>query len=195
MKFSKGRRILVIFFLFSGVVTSHPDFFVSIFPKESVSAMTGPTRKQLGTENIQVTASPTFVPTSPIPTGLPPRKLPVFFPSANMGLLKQVNDFRKIKGLSAVTSTPLLCRFAATRAYEISKQFSHEGFQQRISQHTLPFTSYTLLVENLAWNTNTEQVVSSWIHSPAHAANFLAQTPFGCIGIFGIYAAYEGWKP
>lgn len=97
--------------------------------------------------------------------------------------------------MGTVSTDSNTCNFAQTRAGEITTNFSHSGFNDRISAHTLPYPSYSYVNENIAMNSNYQNVADSWINSPGHAENLQADTPYACVGINGKYYAYEGWKP
>lgn len=107
-----------------------------------------------------------------------------------------MNAFRASKGLYAVHSDSNTCNFAATRAQEIATGgFSHSGFENRISAHTLPYPSYHEVTENIELNPDPSTVVQMWINSPGHNANMQKDTPYVCIMNSGNYYAYEGWRP
>jgi|Napbiome12C3dose_1001474.scaffolds.fasta_scaffold00077_7 uncharacterized protein YkwD len=107
-------------------------------------------------------------------------------------LLARINQFRQSKGLAALSSDQLVCSFARLRAQEISTDFSHNGFYNRIKTKTLPYPAYTLVTENLARVPGTQDVVNMWINSPSHQANLLKNTRFGCVESYGNFYAYEG---
>ncbi|MBI4036913.1 CAP domain-containing protein [Candidatus Daviesbacteria bacterium] len=110
-------------------------------------------------------------------------------------LMTEINSFRKSKGLSPVSTDSYVCSFADIRAKEISSAFNHDGFNNRINNHTLPYPSYRNIVENLAQTSDFKNVVNMWINSSGHAQNLLADVIYGCVGNFGNFFAYEGWKP
>lgn len=146
-----------------------------------------PTPKPTATPTLKPTAiatpTPTVTPTSPSTT----QSIPDY-------LLSQINDYRKLNGLSTVTSNDDTCSFAAVRAQEISTAFSHDGFNNRVSSHTMPYT-YHEVTENIAMNSNYKNVVTSWINSPGHAENMRKDTPYVCVAKNGNYYAYEGLRP
>lgn len=143
-----------------------------------------------------VTRSPSLTPTrKPTAVPKPTAAAPAAMDSVQTALLNAVNAYRKNLGLSAVQADSRSCSFAMTRAKEIAADFSHAGFDSRISNHTLPYPSYTLVSENLAMNSNPDNVVSQWANSAPHAANMQRDTPYVCVGHSGNYYAYEGWKP
>lgn len=145
---------------------------------------------------------PTLTPTStpiPLPTSTPtptiPPKPSFPFDSVQSELLSEINNYRKSQGLGPVTPNLETCSFAMLRAQEVSQNFSHDGFTNRITSHSLPYSQYSNVVENIAQNPNREDVVPQWINSAPHATNLRADTPFGCVGYSGQYYTYEGWKP
>lgn len=136
--------------------------------------------------SIQIPARPTLTPT-PIKSG----------PTSSLRdiLMAEINSFRKLKSLNPVSTDSYTCNFANIRAKEISTDFNHNGFNNRINNHTLPYPSYHYIVENLAQTSNFSSVVNMWINSSGHAQNLLADVIYGCVGNFGNFFAYEGWKP
>ncbi len=136
-----------------------------------------------------------YVPPTATPTQTPVIMNVVSSGSGEQGMLDAVNRYRSSQGLAAVSEDGNTCAFANTRAGEVSGSFSHDGFQNRVNNHTLPYPSYHLVVENIAMNSNQDDVVNSWINSPTHAENLRANTQFACIGRSGDYYAYEAWQP
>ncbi|MBI2020620.1 CAP domain-containing protein [Candidatus Daviesbacteria bacterium] len=110
-------------------------------------------------------------------------------------LMGQINEYRLSKGLTEVQKDAYTCDFASLRAKEISQNFNHDGFRNRIDSQTLPYPSYTQVTENIAKNSDYQDVVPKWISSPGHAANLEKDTPYVCVGVFDHYYAYLGWKP
>lgn len=108
--------------------------------------------------------------------------------------LTSINTYRQSKGLPAISPNTYTCSFANLRAKEAVNNFSHAGFYSRVNSKTLPYPRYRLVTENLAWAPGGQDVVNMWIQSPAHAANLLKNTRFGCVGSFGNYHAFEGWS-
>lgn len=106
-------------------------------------------------------------------------------------LLAEINQFRASYGLPSVKSNPLVCTFSATRAREITKDFSHDGFSERVNKKSMPYPPYKLVIENLA-RTKRENAVELWTKSPAHAANLLKDIQFVCVERYGYYYAFEG---
>lgn len=110
-------------------------------------------------------------------------------------MMGEINNFRRSKGLGAVSTDSYTCNFAQTRAQEITTNFSHDGFNQRVSSKTLPYPPYHLIVENLARVGSYKDVVNLWINSSGHNANLSADVSFACVGDVDDFYAYEGWKP
>ena len=106
-------------------------------------------------------------------------------------ILTKVNQYRASYGLAAVRTDPLTCNFAATRAKEISDEFTHNGFYDRAKSKSMPYHHYKLVTENLA-RTPNHNAVEMWIKSPKHAANMRKDTPLVCVESYGDYYAYEG---
>lgn len=165
------------------------------------------------TPTATVTLTPTPLPTAtsvpiailtstPTPTQAAKSTLNTSFPRSSTNqnsvqnyLLEKVNDYRHSKGLSSVVSDENTCNFASTRSQEISANFNHDGFNNRIQNHTLPYSSYHEVVENIAMTNNYQDVVAMWVNSPGHAENMRRDTPYVCIAQNGDNYAYEGWKP
>lgn len=108
--------------------------------------------------------------------------------------LASINNYRLSKGVAPVKTDPYTCSFANIRAQEAAGNFSHAGFYSRASGKTLPYPRYRLVTENLAWAPDGQNVVNMWINSPTHRANLLKNTAFACVGQYGNYYAFEGWR-
>lgn len=110
-------------------------------------------------------------------------------------ILSKINEYRASKGTYAAVYNQETCSFARIRAGEISSNFNHDSFTQKISSNSLPYPSYSLVTENIAMTSNYQDVVDIWINSAPHAENMAKDTPFICVEQNGNYYAYEGWKP
>lgn len=110
-------------------------------------------------------------------------------------ILSEINDFRRSKGLTSLAKDSYSCQFASMRVNEVVSSFTHDGFQNRINDKTLPYPTYTTVTENIAMTTEYKDVVSLWINSPGHADNMSKDTPFGCVASIGNYYVFESWKP
>jgi uncharacterized protein YkwD len=147
-----------------------------------------------------VEATPTPTPEPSQTPSLSNRSTPTPSPGASTDIrrdyiMNQINTYRKSLGLSEVQTDPYTCNFATTRAKEISTGFNHDGFNNRLNNHTLPYPGYYTITENIAETSNYQQVETLWQNSPGHAENMRADTPYVCVESFGNDYAYEGWKP
>jgi uncharacterized protein YkwD len=107
-----------------------------------------------------------------------------------------VNDYRASLGLSQVQSSAETCAFAAIRAQEIATNgFTHDGFYNRVNNHTIPYSQWSHATENIAQAPDYHEVVTLWKNSPEHAANMRDNTPYVCIEQYQSYYAYEGMRP
>jgi len=141
------------------------------------------------------TVTPTLTPMpthSPNPAGL---IFSVSLSNQQTLIMNEVNQYRKSQGLYPVISDKNTCAFASTRAQEITTGFNHNGFNDRVSVHTLPYPSYHEVTENLAEAPSYQEVVNLWINSPGHAENMRRDTPYVCVESSGNFYAYEGWRP
>jgi uncharacterized protein YkwD len=110
-------------------------------------------------------------------------------------ILSGVNEYRASLGLFPVQSSPQTCAFATTRAQEITNGFNHDGFYNRVNDHTIPYNNWSHAVENIAQAPDYKEVVTLWKNSPGHAANMRDNTPYVCIEQNDSYYAYEGMRP
>lgn len=109
-------------------------------------------------------------------------------------IMNAINSYRASQGLSSVQTSNETCNFAQIRAQEISTGFNHDGFTQRVNNHTLPYKSWSQVTENIAETPNYKNVVTLWENSPGHAANMRANTPYVCVAQYQNYYAYEGLR-
>lgn len=178
------------------IMPTSPFTFRRITPTPTVkiTATTAPTPT---TQVITATATPTRVLTV-TPTKTPITPTPTTTSTAETVrdyIMNGINTYRKSLGLSSVQISDETCAFAKTRAKEITTDFSHTGFQNRINSNSIPYKSWTLITENLAMTSNYKDVVNMWINSPGHAANMQKDTPYVCVENSGNYYAYEGMRP
>jgi uncharacterized protein YkwD len=144
--------------------------------------------------NNQVLSAKTTVPPSPvIPT--PPPQQPVQISAVTAYLINGVNAYRANYGLPPVQASLQTCAFAVVRAQEITQNFNHDGFYDRVDNHTIPYSEWTHATENIAEAPDYHEVVNLWANSPPHAANMRDSTPYVCIVQNGNYFAYEGMRP
>lgn len=155
-----------------------------------------PTPKVSSTPTLTPSPTPTLTPT-PTQINLPsgsPSPTAVSNESIKTYLMNEVNAYRRSQGLTEVTTDPYTCDFAKIRAKEISINFNHSGFNERVNSKTLPYPSYSKITENISMNSDYKRVVPGWIASSGHAQNMHADTPFVCIEKYGKYYAYEGLR-
>ena len=145
-----------------------------------------PTPQEVLGAAITPTPSPTALPT-PIPT--------VQSSDVSNFLLSKVNAYRASFNLPPVKSSTQVCAFATLRAKEIVTHFTHDGFNTRTADHTIPYDKWARATENIAEAPDYQEVVDLWAKSPEHAANMRDITPYVCIEESGPYFAYEGMRP
>lgn len=160
-----------------------------------------PTLKPTATPTPTLTPSATPTPTTklisavvPTATPMPPQSAQSTSDPIQSFIMQKINDYRASLGLSSVKIDPYTCNFAKDRAQEITTGFNHDGFNNRINNHTLPYPSYHEVTENIAMTSDYTEVVTMWINSPGHAENMRQDTPYVCVERSGNYYAYEGWR-
>lgn len=214
------RKLLLLSLPIAIVAVISLSFYVLLrtnshsFPITQVSAATNKKKllrlKVTPTKTPRVKRTPTPTPTrkpTPTPTATPtPTVKPTATPTPTQTqasgedevqtyIMQKINDYRSSQGLSSVKTDSNTCDFAKTRAQEITSSFTHDGFTNRINNHTLPYPSYHEVTENIAMTSNYQEVVTMWINSPGHAENMRQDTPYVCVEKSGNYYAYEGWRP
>ncbi len=99
------------------------------------------------------------------------------------------NNYRKEHGLSTLNINSKICEIAAKRAVEVTKNFSHSGFESAVEGSGLGKTSYG---ENIASGplSGVHFVEWSWDKSPGHKANMLGDWTDGCGGVNDKYAVF-----
>ena len=100
-----------------------------------------------------------------------------------------VNLEREKVGLKPLKLSPHLTKYAAVRAEEITKKFSHTR-PNGSSCFTVVKIAYRRIGENIAaGQPSPEKVVESWMNSEGHRANIL-NPEFGKLGV-GYFNAPE----
>lgn len=166
--------------------------FFSLLKNDIITYINNETEnKHVLAAQTQITAAPQ--PTLPAISSKPAIQTPALS-TVSAYILNGVNQYRTSLGLSTVQSTSETCAFAATRAQEISNGFNHNGFYNRVNNHTLPYTTWSHATENIAEAPNYQEVVTLWKNSPEHAANMRDNTPYVCIEQYGNFYAYEGMR-
>lgn len=187
-------------------VTPTPIKVIWATPTKSPQVTPTITPTKTPTPAVNKSVTPTKVIPSATPTSKPsitPTKTAIPTPTITntVSLTKQqyimqaINNYRKSIGLSTVQTSLETCSFAKVRAKEISVNFNHDGFRNRINNKQLPYITWSQVTENLAMTSNFKNVVNMWITSPGHAENMRKNTPFVCVENYGNYYAYEGMRP
>ena len=186
----RSASLIIAIFGFSPGFSNEREIAGAV--SSSISNSPNPTTSKtdiLGIPGISVHPTSTLTPSqTPSPTPISPNK------SAS-DLLQQINIFRSGKNLAALSANSETCFFANLRSQEIISNFNHDGFRNRIDSNSLPYPSYSLVTENIAMNSDPNQVVPGWINSPGHAENLLKDAPFGCVVGNGDYYVFEAWSP
>jgi len=146
----------------------------------------------------QILAAQTALPTVALQPTQPPQQPVQSAPQlsdVSAYILQGVNDYRASFGLSPVQSNQETCDFASVRAQEIASGFNHDGFYNRVNNHTIPYSQWSHATENIAQAPEYKEVVNLWKNSPEHAANMRDNTPYVCIEQYQSYFAYEGMRP
>ena len=141
----------------------------------------------------QITVAPTMIFPTILPTSQPTQTPQLS--NVSTYILNGVNEYRTSLDLSPIQASKETCAFAAIRAQEISHGFNHNGFYERVKNHTLPYSWWTHATENIAEAPDYHEIVKLWKNSPEHAANMRDNTPYVCIEQYGPYYAYEGMRP
>ena len=151
----------------------------------------------IDTYNKHILAEQTQALTTQPPQPLQPTVIQTSVPLSEVSayILNGVNDYRKSLRLSPVQSSSQTCAFATIRAQEIANGFNHNGFYNRVNNHTIPYDNWSHAVENIAQAPDYKEVVTLWKNSPGHAANMRDNTPYVCIEQYQSYYAYEGMRP
>jgi len=99
------------------------------------------------------------------------------------------NSYRTKQGLSALNINAELCKIAANRAAQVSKNFNHDGFKGAVEGSGVAKNSYG---ENIASGplSGVHFVEWSWDKSPGHRENMLADWTDGCGGVYDKYAVF-----
>lgn len=110
-------------------------------------------------------------------------------------IITEINAYRSSLKLKPVQVSDETCDFAKIRAAEIVSNFSHDEFNRRVKMGRLPYKHWTVITENIAMTSDYKEVEKLWEHSPGHAKNMRADTPYVCVIRHGKYFAYLGMKP
>lgn len=141
---------------------------------------------------LMISLKPTTIPIE-ISASVAPTSIPEPISTGN-SLIDSINEYRLTKGRSQISPGGSTCDFATTRASEISSDFSHNGFTSRRDSGSLPYPSYSNVVENIAMTSDGNSAVEMWKASPTHDANLQSDITYGCIANSGSYFVFEGLK-
>ncbi|MBW4659076.1 MAG: CAP domain-containing protein [Drouetiella hepatica Uher 2000/2452] len=103
-------------------------------------------------------------------------------------ILQQVNQYRKKKGLSQLSSNATITQQSRQHSQSMatSRNLSHDGFENRVSTIGKSI-SYRSAAENVAYNmgysTPARQAVEGWLKSPGHLKNIEGDYNLTGIGV------------
>lgn len=96
--------------------------------------------------------------------------------NVNTKELNMINQYRNLNGVAPLVQNDYLCGLAATRIFDITKNFNHDGFKTMVCRNC------TFISENLAENfPNNKNLLNAWIDSPGHNANLLRPVTDACV--------------
>ena len=108
-------------------------------------------------------------------------------------ILKLINDYRRKKGLGALSMNATMNAEAQKHSENMASHrtaFSHNGFQGRIKRISSSLNGVSYSAENVAMgSTSAKQVVQEWLSSPMHKKNI--EGPYTLTGI-GVAADKRG---
>ena len=122
--------------------------------------------------------------TAALPAGAVPGGRAVPMQSLEVGVLADLNAFRRAHGLVALRLSPALSRAARQHSAEMAARgyFSHDSangssFDKRIARfYPMGFHHFWSVGENLLWSSpdvDAARALNMWINSPEHKANLL----------------------
>lgn len=84
-----------------------------------------------------------------------------------------------------------VCDLSKVRSMEISKDFSHQGFRDRVSDINYKMVlHYSNLGENLSWDIlSGQEVLFAWLMSPKHKEILDTPYKYGCVSCYNKYCA------
>lgn len=172
--------------LFAAILAPVLFFVFLLTPKPVITGDSKPTLPPIKSSSMPISKVSLMPKSTPVPSKVVQLSDSLF--------LDSINSYRVSKGLSLVSSDFYTCSFAKLRAKEISTNFNHDGFNNRLTSKYLSYPSFHVVIENIAMTSNRQDVINLWINSPGHAANMQKDTPFVCVQNYGDYYAYEGYK-
>lgn len=167
--------------------------------KPAVLAQTNETQDEINNQE-EKELTPTPTPTSsPLPTSTPtptPEEATSELSQepANF-IMNQINSYRTANGLPVFEAHPEVCSFAQVRLNEIQNGFNHEGFNERLQNGTLPYSSFSQVAENIADASSYTQVFEMWKNSSGHNQKLLSSMQHACVAGSGRLYVFESWTP
>jgi len=113
-------------------------------------------------------------------------------------LFTLINEWRKENGYSEYQEHPFACLLAEERLPQVTKNWSHSGFLDSVSeiQTKFPETEDSVFGENLAQNSlNEKEILNKWLFSVPHRENLEYDAPYSCIATDGNYVVHIFYKP
>lgn len=100
-------------------------------------------------------------------------------------ILKEVNEYRKKKGLPALKSNSVIATEASLHSHAMARKqvaFGHGGYGARVKRISQRLEGIVGSAENVAFgNMSAADVVKRWINSPTHRKNI--EGPYNLTGI------------
>lgn len=117
-----------------------------------------------------------------------PTVIPTLAPFSAEKLMSIVNDWRQTQNLQLYTENETLCKIASERLVEVQSNWSHDGF---VAKHNT-YLPNTYMSENLGRGYDREEeLLTSWLNSPSHAANLNKDYQYSCIKCDNNYCVQE----
>lgn len=108
-------------------------------------------------------------------------------PKLEDDILILINRYRKSKGLSALSSSPVIEQEARRHSMAMATKrisFGHDGFNIRSKIITSKIPGTNAVAENVAFGSNSaKEVVDGWLNSPGHRKNIEGNYKLTGIGV------------
>lgn len=134
-------------------------------------------------------------PPTSTPTPTPREETNVLSQEPTNFIMNQINSYRTANGLPAFETHSEVCSFAQVRLNEIQSGFNHEGFNERLQNGTLPYSSFSQVAENIADAPSYTQVFDMWKNSSGHNQKLLSSMQYACVAGSGRLYVFESWTP
>ena len=103
-------------------------------------------------------------------------------------ILYHINQYRKKKGLNALSSLDIADQQAAQHSKNMALKktaFSHNGFEERIAVISKTAGTMRAAAENVAYGQlSAKEVVEGWLNSPGHKKNIEGNYTLTGIGVY-----------